>query len=404
MLDVTEEVTPEGRSRVRHQRDDSRYVRRIGDPADPPAEADASDEPEYRTTRKPSRSRGARPAPRPPAPSPFPAPPPGAARPPGRRRRPGAILLVTILVVIAAVGGAAWWSLAQSADDPFGGRQLYVNPDSSAAAAVEAADSDAERAAAEIIAAQPTGIWLTPEKQPAGTVGPFVSDIAAQSMSSLPVFVVYGITDRDCGQSSNAGQSAGGLAPALYLEWVQEIVDGIGDTHAIVILEPDSLALSVECPDPDARVRLVSQAVDRFQGTGAAVYLDGGHSKWLPADEMAELLRGAGIDRARGFATNVSNYRTTADERAYAVRVSDELGGTHAVIDTSRNGNGPSASDEWCNAPGRALGETPRTVDDAVVDAVLWIKPPGESDGRCNGGPIAGDWWPANAIELAGTD
>jgi endoglucanase len=119
---------------------------------------------------------------------------------------------------------------------------------------------------------------------------------------------------------------------------------------------------------------------------------------------MAELLRGAGIDRARGFATNVSNYRTTADERAYAVRVSDELGGAHAVIDTSRNGTGPSASDEWCNAPGRALGETPRTVDDAVVDAVLWIKPPGESDGRCNGGPIAGDWWPANAIELAGTD
>jgi endoglucanase len=30
----------------------------------------------------------------------------------------------------------------------------------------------------------------------------------------------------------------------------------------------------------------------------------------------------------------------------------------------------------------------------------LWIKPPGESDGPCNGGPAAGAWWPDAAIEL----
>ena len=35
-----------------------------------------------------------------------------------------------------------------------------------------------------------------------------------------------------------------------------------------------------------------------------------------------------------------------------------------------------------------------------VVDTNLWIKPPGESDGPCNGGPAAGVWWPAAAREL----
>jgi endoglucanase len=35
------------------------------------------------------------------------------------------------------------------------------------------------------------------------------------------------------------------------------------------------------------------------------------------------------------------------------------------------------------------------------VDAFLWIKQPGESDGTCNGGPKAGSWWNDIAVELA---
>jgi endoglucanase len=404
---VTDEVTPDDRARLRHERDDSHYVRRIGDPADEPTTEASDEEPEYRTTRKPAGGRHDR-APRrtqaASAPSPFPAGPTRARaqQTTGRRLRPGAILLASIIVVVIAIGAVAWWSLARAAGHPFGGRPLYVNPDSPAALAEQTASSGPEREAAETIAAQPTGIWLTPERQPAGEVGSYVSSIATASQNALPIFVVYGITDRDCGQEDNAGQSAGGLAPRPYLEWVEEIADGIAGTHAIVILEPDSLALSVECDEPDERVQLVSQALDRLQSTGAAVYLDGGHSNWLPADEMADLLRGAGVDRARGFATNVSNFNTTDDEREYATLLSDELGGTHAVIDTSRNGNGPRG-DEWCNPPGRSLGDLPTTIDDPVVDALLWIKPPGESDGRCNGGPTAGDWWPENAVQLAGT-
>jgi endoglucanase len=35
------------------------------------------------------------------------------------------------------------------------------------------------------------------------------------------------------------------------------------------------------------------------------------------------------------------------------------------------------------------------------VHAFLWIKKPGESDGECNGGPKAGQWWTEMAIGLA---
>jgi endoglucanase len=99
-------------------------------------------------------------------------------------------------------------------------------------------------------------------------------------------------------------------------------------------------------------------------------------------------------------------------------------GTTHFVIDTSRNGLGPwkpTASypdaQDWCNPPGRGLGARP-TADtgNALVDAYLWVKVPGESDGSCNRGvpgsmtdpewggtedPAAGAWFPQQALQLA---
>ena len=94
----------------------------------------------------------------------------------------------------------------------------------------------------------------------------------------------------------------------------------------------------------------------------------------------------------------MSNYYDLAAETSYAHALSKALGGTHAVIDTSRNGAGSNG--EWCNPPGRLIGEEPGATGDDVIDLNLWIKPPGESDGTCNGGPAAGQWWPQAAIEL----
>ena len=117
---------------------------------------------------------------------------------------------------------------------------------------------------------------------------------------------------------------------------------------------------------------------------------------------MAGQVTQAGIAQADGFSLNVSNFRTTSESTTYGKDLSSRVGGKHFVIDTARNGLGPNPDDQWCNPPGRALGEKPSgSTLDPLVDAYLWIKPPGESDGSCNGGPPAGQWWADYALGLA---
>jgi endoglucanase len=115
---------------------------------------------------------------------------------------------------------------------------------------------------------------------------------------------------------------------------------------------------------------------------------------------MAALLRAADVRKVRGFSLNVSNFNPTPAQEAYGDRLSRLLGGAHYVIDTSRNG--AATAKTWCNPPGQALG-TPPTADtgNPRVDAFVWAKPPGASDGSCNGGPPAGQFWLAYALSLA---
>ena len=137
------------------------------------------------------------------------------------------------------------------------------------------------------------------------------------------------------------------------------------------------------------------------------VYLDAGNAGWItPASRLTGPLRAAGVTKADGFALNVSNFYTTKATLQYGTALSDALGKAHFVIDTSRNGNGPQPGKDalrWCNPPGRALGHVPTTqTQESRVDAFLWVKQPGASDGACRpGDPPAGRWWAAYALELA---
>jgi endoglucanase len=68
------------------------------------------------------------------------------------------------------------------------------------------------------------------------------------------------------------------------------------------------------------------------------------------------------------------------------------------VIDTSRNGTGPSGG-MWCNPPGRGLGSKPGSdTGNPLVHAFLWVKRPGESDG--SSAECAGQWFESYAVEL----
>jgi endoglucanase len=64
--------------------------------------------------------------------------------------------------------------------------------------------------------------------------------------------------------------------------------------------------------------------------------------------------------------------------------------------------NGLRPNGEWCEPSGRALGDrATASTGDPLADAYFWIKRPGESDGTCNGGPVAGQWWAGYALGLA---
>ncbi|MES1207668.1 MAG: glycoside hydrolase family 6 protein, partial [Pseudomonadota bacterium] len=265
----------------------------------------------------------------------------------------------------------------------------------------------ADAAALDKIVNQPSAVWL-------GNWNPQIEmDVKRQVLpktraGGLPVMILYNLPFRDCGQHSGGGAGTA----AGYRKWIEGVAAGIGSRRAVVVLEPDGLPMLTKCLDAQRqqeRIDLVRFAVEALMALpGVAVYVDAGHSRWVPEAEMAPRLKAAGIDQADGFSLNVANYIATDEIMAYGRRLSALLGGKHFIIDTSRNGNGavtgfpPDDERTWCNPDGRALGLPPTTnTGEPLCDAFFWLKVPGESDGRCNKGPAAGGWWPAKALEMA---
>ena len=227
-----------------------------------------------------------------------------------------------------------------------------------------------------------------------------VNRLMQRAHPALPIIVIYSLPDRDMGMYSRGGS----LNRRRYYDFVEEIAIGIGEREPVVIFEPDGLAMVPNMLSDQAAERL-----DIMRGglvlldslCNATVYVDVGHSAWLEAEVAGKMLTDIAVPSCiRGFSVNVSNYRTTAESIRWAEQVAEHTCYKHYVIDTSRNGSGPMGA-EWCNPPGRSLG-VPATQDTAsdLCDAYLWIKVPGESDGQCNGGPAAGQFWPEYADQL----
>ncbi len=362
----------------------------------------------------------------------------------------------------------------------------------------------------------PQAVWFTQGTPRSVTRDVRLTTILAAAHRTVPVLVAYNIPFRDCAQFS----AGGATTRAEYEAWIDAFAAGIGNRQAVVILEPDGLGIipwydpygsadgsnALEWCQP-AEANPATAAAERFAMLDHAVdalaalpnvttYLDGTHSAWLGAGDIAHRLAQAGVADADGFYLNVSNYHFTTNNVQYGqwissclayatavaagdffgcpnqywnggplpakiaqlrgewigdalsafgewsaasddpalntsgidLRYSNMLQGTpattHYVIDTSRNGRGPwqppayPDPQDWCNPPDRGLGLAP-TLDTgiALVDAFLWVKIPGESDGECTRGlgpagttidpewgridPAPGDWFPQMALELA---
>ncbi|ANZ41221.1 endoglucanase [Lentzea guizhouensis] len=305
-----------------------------------------------------------------------------------------------IVTLVAALGitTAGITTPAGAAASPF-----YVDPNTGAARWVAANPGDSRAAVIrDRIASVPQARWYTTTNT--GTVRSEVDSFvgAAAAAGKIPILVVYNIPNRDCGGAS------GGGAPShdAYRAWVDQVAAGLAGRPATIVLEPDVLPIMTNCQSVDQQNQ--TKASMAYAGkklksgsSQAKVYFDIGHSAWLSPGEAANRLRAADISTsADGISTNVSNYRWTADEVNFAKAVLNAVGDSRlkAVVDTSRNGNGPAGS-EWCDPAGRAIG-TPSTdqTGDAQIAAFLWVKLPGEADGCIAG---AGQFVPQRAYDLA---
>jgi len=296
---------------------------------------------------------------------------------------------------------------------------LFVDPDSHAIRqAAEWRTSRPEDAAAmDKLGALPVARWFT--SQESLDKLPEYLATAAKS-ASVPTIVLYNIPFRDCGR-----YSAGGANSAEdYESYVRRFSEIVGSQQVIVIVEPDAIPniemnkdSGTKClanKQQDLVFGLIRESVVQLkQLPGAKVYIDSGNSGFVKdPSEMADGLRKAGIENADGFSLNISNFKTTDETVKYGKKISSKTGNKHFVIDSSRNGlgsyqNPKNPEYDWCNPPGRGLGHYPTVrTETEWVDAFLYIKYPGESDGqdpdesKCQGGPQAGDWWPDYALGL----
>jgi len=352
---------------------------------------------------------------------------------------------------------------APAQGNPFEGATIPVDPAYVAEleATVPAAGARASKVRA--MEAYPTAVWLDSIAS-VSSVGQHLDDAMAlekrTGKPSVALLVAYDLPERDCSAQASAGELS--AADGGEERYQKAFLDPLAAQFAArpsqrvaVVLEPDSLGNIVT----NTRVPKCAAAAPVYQRSLAAavrtlsrpnvwLYLDVAHAGWLGwnrnrtklAGLVKDILQSAGgPDRIRGFATNVSNYDPLhdgdlpklepsdpcPDELSYVEKLSAsmaEVGVTDKgfLIDTSRNGRGArSKSGSWCNVSGAGLGERPKAAPAPGVDAYVWIKPPGSSDGGSDpsapgfdpscghdapdslqGAPPAGHWFPAHLFGL----
>ena len=354
-----------------------------------------------------------------------------------------------------------------SVDNPFAATKLFVNPDYAQNVAQTAASAPNAAALGKLQQVS-TAFWIdsTARITPLRTYLNAAHQAASSGGKIAVTLVVYNLPDRDCAAKASNGElqlsNNGEFLYRSYIDSIQGVLAQHSDLTIAIILEPDSLGNIVtnigvtKCHDAQgAYERGVSYAIQTLTALpNVSMYLDAAHSGWLGwpsnrtgfATEVKKVLQMTdGRSAIRGFATNVANYSPLSvpegatptwydtsnparDELTYVQLLAQDLqkagvNQVHFVIDTSRNGviDSRQSWGSWCNIAASGLGVRPIVApraDIATIDAYLWIKPPGESDGTSDGGatrfdatcagsdamtpaPEAGAWFGAYLIHAA---
>nr|QEQ56121.1 exoglucanase [Aspergillus niger] len=376
--------------------------------------------------------------------------------------------VTTTTATSSPAASASPTTTASASGNPFSGYQLYVNPYYSSEVASLAIPSltgslSSLQAAATAAAKVPSFVWLdTADKVP--TMADYLADIKSQNSAGAnpPIagqFVVYDLPDRDCAALASNGEYSiadnGVEHYKAYIDSIREVLVQYSDVHTLLVIEPDSLANLVtnlnvaKCANAEsAYLECTNYALTQLNLPNVAMYLDAGHAGWLgwpanqqpAADLFASVYKNASSPAAvRGLATNVANYNawtisscpsytqgnSVCDEQQYINAIAPLLEAqgfdAHFIVDTGRNGKQPTGQQawgDWCNVINTGFGVRPTTsTGDALVDAFVWVKPGGESDGTSDSSatrydahcgysdalqpaPEAGTWFQAYFVQL----
>ncbi|KAK5654654.1 hypothetical protein OQA88_6977 [Cercophora sp. LCS_1] len=363
--------------------------------------------------------------------------------------RPSTLLAALSAAGAASAGPTRWHRRQNGTDDvnPFTGKTLFVNPEYAAKLdqtlkTFVAKGDEVHATRIKKVQKVSTFVWVSRIADLSNIDAAVRTAREVQAKTGerqLIGLVLYNLPDRDC----SAGESAGELKSAEdglkrykeeYVAPYAAKVAAAKDLDFAIVLEPDSLANLVTnmeiagCAGAAPVYREgIAHAITSLQYDHVHLYLDAAHGGWLGWDgnmpiaakvfsEVLAIASKNGTQKAkiRGFATNVSNYNPfnaivrenyteyskSWDESNYATSFSaylEEEGlPAHFIVDQSRV-HLPGARKEWgewCNVEA-GFGAVPGTSNNnTVVDSLVWIKPPGESDGQCGfaGSPRAGQW------------
>ncbi|KAJ2931084.1 hypothetical protein H1R20_g6000, partial [Candolleomyces eurysporus] len=343
-----------------------------------------------------------------------------------------AILTVAPSVILAAP------SFAQADSNPYVGVEPHVNKGyatklEETIAYFNEQNDTLNAARTRTVQKIPTFAWVSTIAA-ISELKPLISDaLAVQSRTGkkqIVQIVIYNLPDRDCSATASDGElhiADDGLRK--YKGFIDNIMAELSTEDAdklrfSLILEPDSLGnlitnLNViKCGNAaDAYREATAYAIAKLQRSNIALYLDAAHGGWLgwaanlepSAKLFAQVLKGAqSINpsaKVRGLAINVSNYNQYVapvreeftewndswDERRYLNNLIPHLETAgfpaHFIVDQGRSGKAGirTSWSQWCNIKNAGFGTRP-TADQAVlnnenVDAIVWVKPGGESDG-----------------------
>ena len=313
---------------------------------------------------------------------------------------------------------------AQSGN-PFADATQVINPDYVAKVEATAKSHPSDADAIRKVEAIPTAVWLDSISS-VTNVPKILSAAEKQQVASgkptVSLFVVYDLPNRDCSAKAAAGELD--IEKMGEERYKAEFIDKIAAEFAahptqriVAILEPDSLPniatnMNVaKCAASDQVYRRsIAYAISKLKRPNVTLYIDAAHAGWLGWQGNPQkiaaifkdvLAQAGGADKVRGFATNVSNYNTVSgkdgkklgasnpcpDEESYVNELSKALTaagvtGKTFIIDTARDGKAVRGSwSSWCNIKGAGLGPRPQASPIPRVDAYVWVKPPGESDG-----------------------